>query len=170
MGDVRPCAPDVFGHLRYFGPNFVDEARSPPQDRSITKPVGKSDTRTEVGKGIVGNFPSRVDDDVSRQCAITRDARSEAPHIARRRQFLNDISAVAEVNVACFDSALLTYGGVGAVRRHKGTVIAEAEIKSEFGSGLPRVLDVQAHQAAGASCLVHISTVSTIGNIEQKGT
>jgi len=45
---------------------------------------------------------------------------------------LNDIRAVAEVNVACFDSALLTYCGVRAVRRNKGTVIAEAEIKASL--------------------------------------
>src|SRR4029077_15872737 len=54
------------------------------------------------------------------------------------------------------------------VRRNKSAIVAEAEIEGELRSGLPRVLDVQTHQAAKASCLVHIAAVSAIGNIEQE--
>ncbi len=157
-------------HLRYGRPVVIDDAGSSTQHGSVTKPVRKTNTRTEVSKCVVGDFSRRVDHNVSRQRAIAGNARSEAPHGARWRKFLDNICAVAEVNVSCFDSALLTYCGVRSVRRNESAIVAEAEIEGELGSGLPRVLDVQTHQAARASCLVHISAVGTIRNIEQEGT
>ncbi len=74
------------------------------------------------------------------------------------------------IYVPVLDSALLTYCGVCSVGRNEGAVVAEAKIEGELGSGLPRVLDEQTHQAARASCLVHIATIGAIRNIEQKGT
>jgi len=59
-----------------------------------------------------------------------RNAWSEAPHATGWRKFLDNVCAVAEVNVSRFDSALLANRGVGAVRRNKGAVVAEAELKA----------------------------------------
>src|SRR5260370_10433040 len=154
------------GHLRVCDPVVVHDPGSPAQDGSATKPISKTDTRTEVGKCVVGDFSSGVEDDVGWQRAIARNARSEAPHSARWRKFLKDIGAVAEIIVSGFDSALLTYGGVRSVWRNERAVVAEAKIEGELGSGLPRVLDVQTHQAAGASCLVHISAGGALREIQ----
>ncbi len=169
LANVGPGSFNVLGHLRYCRPVVIHNSPRPAQHGAATKPVGKTDARTEVRKGVVGNFSTWVDHDMSGQRAISRDARSEAPHTARRGEFLEDICAAAEIKIPGFDSALLTDGGVRSVWRNKGAIVAEAKIEGQLRSGLPGVLNEQTQYAAGASRLMHISTVSAIRNIQQEG-
>src|SRR5258708_833343 len=77
--------------------------------------------------------------------------------------------ASCEVVVSGLDSALLPDGGVRSVGRNKGPIVAEAKIEGQLRRGLPGVLNEQTHHPAGASRLMYISTVSTIGNVQQEG-
>ena len=71
------------------------------------------------------------------QRTIAWDAWSETTYATRRRQFLNDVGAIIEVILAGLNAAILTYGGVDAVRRLEGAVVAEPRVDRQPRSRFP---------------------------------
>src|SRR5262245_4666399 len=81
---------------------------------------------------------------------------------------LNHVSTVVEVNVAGFNSTLLSNGFSGAKGRNECEVVAQSEVQSQTRSSFPGVLDKSAEHAARPRLLIHIAAVGAVGDVKQK--
>src|SRR5437879_11153775 len=67
LANARPVAFDVLRHLAYRSPVVIHDPGTTAHYRFLGRTIGKSEMRTDVGIGVVGNAATRVNYDVRRQ-------------------------------------------------------------------------------------------------------
>src|ERR1700738_4478830 len=115
---IRPGAFDVLRHLGHSGPVVIDDAETGMNHRLVSQAIGQTEARPPVASEVVSDLAARIDDHVSGELtAGVWDAGREASGCTGRWKLLQDIGSIGEVHVAGLDSALLTDGVVGTIRR-----------------------------------------------------
>src|SRR5260370_33287409 len=169
LTDIGAGTFDVLRHLGHSGPVAIDDAETGMNRRLFSQAIGQTEARPPVASEVVSDLAARIDDHVSGELTGgVWDAGREASGCTGRWKLLQNIGSISEVHVAGLDSAILTDGVVGTIRRKEGVVVAKAPVDSEPRRRLPGILEEEVHHATGPCRFVYIAAVGSPRDAQQE--
>ena len=169
LRDVGPAPFIVLGCLGDARPVVEKHAEGGAQRCLVLQPVGKTDARLPVVRGVVVDLAARLRQHMLRKGAVgSRNARRPLPHGARRRDLLDEIDATLQVVGAGLDPTVFPFRSRGPVGRLEGAVVAEPEVDREARRHPPLVVEVKPHDAAPAHGLVDVPASGGVRQIQQE--
>ena len=169
LSDIRPRTLVVLRCLRDGCPVVIEDTEAGAYRRVLRQAVRQTQTRPPVGGRVVVNLAGRRNHNVVGQFAIPGNAGRTPALGARRRQFLNDVRSIIEVDRTSLDASVLADRFRLAVWRNECSIVAKAKVHSELWGGLPRILEIEAHGTAPSRSFMHVPASRAIWHVQKEG-